>query len=582
MSDIAEGLRPQVIVLSGEKRLTIEAEPEETLLQTLRRAGFYLPAICGGHGRCGKCEVKLEAGALTPSEDDRRCFGADGVQAGRRLACTAYPLEDMTISLPENGEEGFVAVNYFQSTGGPYWEPAPVAIADNAVPLARQIAGADSRALTLSALRQCAELADFETETAYVYGDRERVLYVSRAEMTVCGVAVDLGTTTVSIALVDLAKGGIVRDTTFVNKQRAYGADVISRITRANEGRLAEMGDVIRAQIGEGIAALCADAGVPPERVVTAAVAGNTTMIHLLLGLSCAGLGHAPFTPGALDLVSVPYRELFGGDIACSVDILPGLAAYVGSDITAGILYSGLHKARNSLLIDIGTNGEIALAAGGRLTFTSTAAGPAFEGGNILWGTGSIPGAISGASYEDGAFLVQTIGGGSPTGICGSGVIDITGEALRHGLLKANGKLDKERAADGLLIAKTDEGQDILLSKRDIREIQLAKSAIRSGLDALLHNAGLAYDDVEKLFVAGSFGYRINYESAVAIGLIPPELKPKVSLVGNSSLGGAVKYLLEAGSKAEMADILALASEYHLQKDSYFSDAFMNNIHFPK
>jgi uncharacterized 2Fe-2S/4Fe-4S cluster protein (DUF4445 family) len=397
----------------------------------------------------------------------------------------------------------------------------------------------------------------------------------------VYGVGVDIGTTTIVVALLDLLTGQILDRVSMINKQREFGADVISRMQRASKGELPQLSGRVRQQIAEGIAELCQKSGVRGRDICKVAVAGNTTMMHLLLGLSCATLGQYPFTPVTLDFVSCAYPELFAGDLSCEVVILPGISTYVGADITSGIFFTEMHRSTEpTLLMDIGTNGEMALMVGGKLLCTATAAGPAFEGGNIQWGTGSIPGAISQVVWQDGKFTVKTIGNHPPAGICGSGVVDAVYEGLRSGQIEGSGRFNTTVPESGIFLARTPDGQDINFCQKDVRELQLAKSAIRSGLDALIRHAGLSYDDVKTLYIAGGFGFNLNFNSGVGIGLIPGELHDKIRLVGNSSLGGAVRYLMDRQSEETINAIVGMAGEYSLPEDSYFNEMFVENIAF--
>jgi uncharacterized 2Fe-2S/4Fe-4S cluster protein (DUF4445 family) len=287
------------------------------------------------------------------------------------------------------------------------------------------------------------------------------------------------------------------------------------------------------------------------------------------------------------------YRELFEGDLFCEVAVLPGISTYVGADITAGILFSGIHRSREpAAFMDIGTNGEMALAFGGKILCAATAAGPAFEGGNILWGTGSVPGAISKARFRkvgaapegkspEGQFEITTIGGKEPVGICGSGVVDIVYQGLVNGLILPGGRFDrKSLPANEIFLARAPDGRDIVFCQKDVRELQLGKSAIRSGFDAMLNYAKLGYDDIKTLYIAGGFGFNLNLESGAGIGLIPRELLPKVSLAGNSALGGAAKYLLNPDYGETLYRITEEAVEFSLPSDKFFNSSFINNVNF--
>jgi uncharacterized 2Fe-2S/4Fe-4S cluster protein (DUF4445 family) len=315
-------------------------------------------------------------------------------------------------------------------------------------------------------------------------------------------------------------------------------------------------------------------------------IVGNTTMLHLFLGLNCKGLGIAPFTPVTLDLLTKNSGDLLGefspNGLNCDVTVLPGISTYVGADIAAGIYFANLHSSgKTSLLLDIGTNGEMVLAHNGRIYCTATAAGPAFEGGNILWGTGSVPGAIAKAEFLDGKFTFKTIDNKPPVGICGSGVVDIVYQGLKHGLILPSGRFSDTISSKELFLAETITGRDIVFCQKDVREMQLAKSAIRTGLDFLLEKAsGINYNDIDILYIAGGFGFNLDLESAAGIGLIPQALLSKIVLIGNSALGGAVRCLLDNDGKEVMDCIAKQAIELRLPDDDKFNEKFVDNLYF--
>ncbi|MDR3160966.1 MAG: ASKHA domain-containing protein [Spirochaetaceae bacterium] len=581
--------RFRITVLAEGKEQTIEARGDTNLLVQLQAAGLYLPAICGGRGSCGKCKVRILSGSPEITPLDKAYFSEEAIQGGCRLACAAFPREALTLSVPEAGEGNFAILNSFKAgaVAVDTIRAEPQAVEKSGESFARRISAA-SRRLSLRGLRQIAKLADMSAGAGseavlnpYVYRDRGKVVYISREKRDLFAVALDIGTTTIAMALVNLQTGQIPGRLSVINRQREFGADVISRIQRANAGDLDALSRRVRAQISEGVAALCRDHGVGPEEVCKAAIAGNTTMVHLLLNLSCNTLGQYPFTPVTLDAVTFHYNELFEGGPACETTVLPGISTYVGADIAAGLLFSELHKTDAPVLfMDIGTNGEMALALPGKITCTATAAGPAFEGGTMRWGTGSVPGAISRVRYRDGRFEVSTIDDRLPTGICGSGVVDAVYQALKHNLVLKHGGFNRELGITGLTLAKNADGEDIQVFQKDIRELQLAKSAICSGVDALLHQAALRYEDIKTLYIAGGFGYNLDFESGAGIGLIPQALAPKVALIGNSALGGAVKYLLDSDSPAALDRILDLSEEFNLAEDKFFQKIFIENINF--
>jgi uncharacterized 2Fe-2S/4Fe-4S cluster protein (DUF4445 family) len=599
------------IIMSGAIDITVIAEEgttknirgEGTLLEQLRNAGVYVSAPCGGRGKCGKCKVKVIAGSLAVTDTDRAHFSPGELDAGFRLSCFAHPAEPITIEVPKS-EKDFQAVAGFDTSG---------LVANNlvaetytpkkqALPFARQLAGNRPGQVSLRELEEAAKLADIlgtsgpgstdgapspatATEESYepvtVYRDQGAVAAILRGGESPYAIAIDIGTTTIALVLIDLNSGAILQRVSVVNKQREFGADVISRMQRARAGDLPQLASSVRKQIADGAETLCREQGVNPRSVVRFAIAANTTMLHLLMGLSPATLGFSPFTPVTLDYVTCAYPELFEGDFNCPVTLLPGISTYVGADITAGLLFTGLYDAKQpEFFMDIGTNGEMALVTPGKILATATAAGPAFEGGNILWGTGSVPGAISQAKYVDGKFEVKTIGDKEPAGICGSAVVDIVCEGIRNGLILSSGSFNKSKGVTELFLAKTPDGQDIKFVQKDVRELQLAKSAIRSGIEALLRHAGVSYEALGTLYIAGGFGFNLNFASGAGIGLIPRELQEKVKLIGNSALGGAAQFLLDRESLDKLNRVVTISEEYSLPEDRYFNDIFVENIEF--
>lgn len=392
------------------------------------------------------------------------------------------------------------------------------------------------------------------------------------------GIGTDIGTTTIAMQLVELDSETVVDTYTAINRQRAYGADVISRIQASNDGKKEQLKQSILDDLETGIRELLAR---NPVTVETMGISGNTTMIHLLMGYSCETLGVYPFTPVNIKAMETDYPELFGNDhYTFAIRILPGISTYVGGDIAAGLLTCGIDKKEKvSMLIDLGTNGEMAIGNQERILVTSTAAGPAFEGGNIICGTGSIPGAISHAVYRDNRFEIETIGNEEATGICGTGVIDITYELLEHDLIDETGLLDEEYFEEGILLSKNEE-KEIRFYQKDIREIQLAKSAVRAGIETLLVNYGVSYEELDSIYIAGGFGYKIDIDKAVGIGLLPGECRDKMKAIGNGSLKGSILYLTEKDARERMEKIAEIAEEVQLASSREFNDFYMQCMYF--
>lgn len=498
----------------------------QSVMQALKENGIFMSAVCGGRGTCGKCRIRLLAGRLEPSGEDREFFTERELEEGIRLSCRAYPETDCRISLETDSEKSFVVVSDYEGACG---------------------------------------------NTPAKKGAR-------------LGIGIDIGSTTIAMQLVNLDSGLVYDTYTTINKQRAYGADVISRIQASNQGKKEELRGSIVKDLREGVTRLFGKNGLghmkrPVEKI---AVAGNTTMIHLLMGYSCETLGVFPFTPVNTGTIETDYGSLLGEDAyEVPVVILPGISTYVGGDISAGLLSCGLdRKEEICVLIDLGTNGEMAIGNRDRILATSTAAGPAFEGGNITWGTGSIEGAICNVAIRDGKAEVTTIGNKTPAGICGTGVIETTMELLKSGLIDETGLMEEAYFEDGYPLAEDGTGRVICFHQKDVREIQLAKAAVRAGIETLLLRYGVDGGQVKEVYLAGGFGYKMDIEKAMGIGLLPEAFNGKIKAVGNSSLNGALQYLMKKDAPECMKHIMDRACEINLSNDKDFNEIYMESMYF--
>ena len=381
------------------------------------------------------------------------------------------------------------------------------------------------------------------------------------------GLAVDIGTTTIAFALVDLERGQPVFSYGMVNSQRALGADVISRIKAADDGKFGILNELVLKDILLGITYVCEKVKISANTIKKMYVAGNTTMLHILMNVSVHSLGQFPFTPVFINLQCKPFDEIFKTDLLnCDVTLLPGISTYVGADVAAGILYcDSFDESAEYMLVDLGTNGELALFTEGNLTGTATAAGPAFEAGNISCGVGSIPGAIYKAKYESNKLKFETIDGMNPVGICGSGLLDIAAQLAANEIIDEAGGLD-----DDITIAP-----GIIFTQKDVRELQLAKSAVRAGIEILLEENG---GKLKKLYLAGGFGHNLNLESAVALGILPNNIE--VQTVGNSSLAGCVLAISDETAIKKLVELTARAREINLSAHPRFNDLFMDYMMF--
>ncbi len=489
------------------------ADINRSLLDQLQDENIFIPADCGGIGRCGKCRVQFLSSAPDPSDDDREIFREDQLEAGWRLACRAFPAGEYEIAWEQAEDEMEVASDF---SGG----------------------------------------ADEGVGSAGNEGDDH-----AAADPVI---AVDIGTTTLAASLVDRASGKVLNTKTSVNHQRSFGADVISRIQASVNGRSDELQESIR----QDLKGLISDLGYEFEKVPVI-ISGNTTMEHLLLGLPCDTLGVAPYTPVDISL----HQEE-------NMLILPGISTYVGADIVSGIIACGMDQSDEiSLLIDLGTNGEMAVGNKDRILVASTAAGPAFEGGNISCGVAGIPGAVSSVTItkdgDDVSVSYQTIGEKPPVGLCGTGVMEVTYELVKTEIVDETGMMDEDYEDDGFPVA-----ENVTFSDQDVREVQLAKSAIRAGAETLMEEFGVEYDEVAHLYIAGGFGQKINLDKAAGIGMLPEALIDKTKAVGNSSLAGAIMLAKDEELRARFEHVADYAEETSLTGNPTFNDLYMEYMMF--
>jgi uncharacterized 2Fe-2S/4Fe-4S cluster protein (DUF4445 family) len=392
------------------------------------------------------------------------------------------------------------------------------------------------------------------------------------------GVAIDIGTTSLAFYLVNLITGTIAETRAILNPQAKYGADVISRIqfTSSHKDGLIILQREILDAINRELTHLVRFEGISPNEIIKIAIAGNTTMLHLLLGVDPLPLAMVPFRAQFLEEQVRRGEEL---QLNClpgaEVKILPSISAYIGADIVAGLAsIASSEKYRNYLFMDIGTNGELALVTESRIWCCSTAAGPAFEGARISCGMGAVEGAIS--AYSDEGYTV--IGYEKPAGLCGSGLIDLVAWLCDKDKIDPEGNLNQ----DFVIVPASESGTGvaIIFNQADVREVQLAKSAISSGVRILLKQASLTYDQVDTLFLAGGFGNYINTESAMRIGLIPPEMRDKIIPLGNTSGTGALAALKSIRFDEVMQAVISKSILVELANDEDFAMEFAMNMMF--
>lgn len=423
------------------------------------------------------------------------------------------------------------------------------------------------------------EISNLEIPLAADHSMIEKKEYHQEADSDICDIVVDIGTTTIGAAKVDRKSKKVLKTITSMNHQRSFGADVISRIDAANRGKGKELQQSIQRDLKNLFQEL--DACVEGKEKSAIVISCNTTMGHLLQGFSCKGLGVAPYQTGDISLHT--YEKMI---------MLPGISAFAGADLVSGIVAVGMHKKDEiSILVDVGTNGEMAIGNKNRILVASAAAGPAFEGGNISCGVAGIPGAISGVEFfsnpleakefsrseENIQIRLETIQGKRPVGICGTGVLETVYELRKKKLMDETGLLKKEYFSKGFPLTK-----DIFFTIGDVRQVQAAKSAIRTGIELLIKEYGVDYEEIHTLYLAGSFGEHMNIRKTVGIGLLPQELEQKTVSLGNTSLLGGILYLTEPERRQEFVETANRAEEILLAEHKDFQGLYLKYMYFPE
>ena len=471
---------------------------------------------CGGHGKCGKCLATVTGEVSAPTEDEKRILSPEELAKGIRLACRVTVLGDCTAVTSEQGKGQIVTDGRF---------PASMA----ARPLSPAFTG--------------------------------------------YGVAIDIGTTTLAARLYD-ATGTLLSETSRLNPQSAWGADVISRMEAAMAGNAGKIAAVTRRALDSMIAELASAASVATKDVTGVVITGNTVMLHLLTETDVEPLTHAPFAAERLFGETLTAREVGLSSLApeATVYLPPCIAAFIGADTVTATLASDIRRiSETALLCDIGTNGEMVLWHENTLYACSTAAGPAFEGAGISMGMGGKTGAIDRVWVSDGTIHAHVIGETDPVGLCGSGLVDAVAALLDTELLDETGYLEDDPAVIS---------DPVEIIQEDIRAVQLAKSAIHAGMRTLIHTAKLDCDDVATLYIAGGFGSYLNVQSAGKIGLLPEELTDRVTVLGNAALTGSSMLLLCADLRPACETLAKETQVVELAANPVFVSEYMERMMF--
>jgi len=584
--------------------IRIECAEGSLLSEVARDAGVRLRSVCGGKGLCGKCRVKVMAGEVPPlTGAERKRLSTEEVVDGCRLACQINVLSDITVHVPPESIAFPQKLHVAGTEVEVAFEPAvqecitalkPAAIGDSRSDwerLAHEVQNTLRQPLTtadLMALRKLPSLLRENNWMVRVSIRNGEVIDVRSTDKTPFGLAVDLGTTKIAAYLIDLENGNTLAAEGIENPQIPCGEDVITRISYAMEHGEIKLQQAVIEGLNQLIAKLCP----APERIVEITLVGNTVMHHLFLGLPVKQLGVAPYLPAVQGSLDVKARDI-GLNTApgAYVHLLPNVAGFIGADHTAMILATGIYKTDQTVLgLDIGTNTEVVLAHRGRLMSTSCASGPAFEGGHISCGMRAVRGAIEKVKLHGEEVLVQTIHNALPIGMCGSGVLDAVAELCRTGLISRQGRLsngpgvrEHGSAREFILVSadKSGTGRDITLTQKDISEVQLAKAAVRTGIEALLSEMHISWQEVEEIIIAGGFGTAINPASAITIGMFPLLPLEQFREAGNAAGTGARLALISTSQRAKAEEIARTISYLELMARPDFSIQFSRALFFP-
>ena len=597
----------------GSKSLVFKSEAGINLHKALLLNHSGISSPCGGKGTCGKCKVVVSGELSPPTEIEKSKLTRQELDAGVRLACQAVLTGDVKIRIKDE-KSAFIQIDGLPYKVGisPVSQRIQIHLPGTSltncpddVKRLRDGLQRDHLKISRSLMAKISNLLNEREQDilATVTEDELADINIFAEQTPDYGFAVDIGTTTIVGYLVNLITGEIEDTVSELNEQAAFGADVLSRISYGKENAEGNrvLHDKIVSQLGHMLKKTVERKGLAKDAICGISVAGNTIMMHFLMGLNPFRISVAPFTPVFTSSYFCRGEEIgLAYHPRCPVYILPSIAGYVGADIVAGMLVcSLLDPTRTQLLVDIGTNGEMALSREGAVLCCSVAAGPAFEGAGIRWGVGGIDGAIDSVDLKDGTLKIHTLSDKKPIGICGSGLLDAVSIMVQNGIIDEGGRFaepcewfpeaaglwDRMQEINGeKVFVLTGPGclpeETIFLCQQDIREVQLAKAAVHAGITTLLNNQGTTPEQVDAVWLAGGFGNKLRKESAVNIGLLPKELAPKIRFAGNTSGVGAVMALLSKDCR-DKCDIIKTKARYlELSALAGFNDTFIESIGF--
>jgi len=624
-------MKHTVTVINNGVKREFTAEHGENLLKLLQNNSVNISSPCAGNGTCGKCRVKIEGRTSELTAQEAEKLGESALKKGYRPACRNAVYDDINVILDDinndrndnvsimvSGKENKIEIDPIIKKA--YFEISKPSLNDqqaftekitkkvnelfNNNECCKKISICpDVKPDIMRSLPAILENNDYNI-TAVKYLDNIIGIEAGDTSGKAYGIAVDVGTTTIAGYLVDLINGKKIDTYSCINPQKSYGADVISRInsTMVSPEALDELNALVITCINGMISYFTDRNGIEADNIYAAAFAGNTTMLHFLMKLPCKTLAVSPFIPVTAEMQHIRASQL-GINInkQGSAIILPSVSAYVGGDTVAAVLASGMHEDKDiSLLIDLGTNGEIVLGCKDWMYSCSTAAGPAFEGANIRNGVAGIQGAIDKVTIDT-DIKYTTIGNKKAIGICGSGIVDAVAEMIRTGIIDETGRIldDDELESDSakqyservvttdgnnsFLIASRTEcdcDDDIVITQKDVRELQNAKAAVAAGIRILIKEAGIEIKDIAKVYLAGGFGSYIDTESAAIIGLYPGELKGRIESIGNAAGIGSIQVLLSEKMLANAEKVKNMIKYIELSARPDFMDEYVECMMF--
>lgn len=599
---------------------SVEVEEGRSILEAAQEAEVFITNLCGGEGVCGQCRVQILQGDVRMGEEGQAFFSEEELKKGFVLACQSPVEDDLEVYvLPESRmEEAQILTGgeEEETQGEPpaplvrklYLELPPPTLQDNVsdseriVRALRKMVGWRHFETPLSCLQGISETlrsSEWKATAALARDEnRYRILTLEAGDTSKAyyGLAVDVGTTTVVVQLLDIASRTVLGVEGSHNLQASYGEDVISRMIYAcDKGGLPVLHEAVVKNINQLIERLTAQRGISAQEIYAVVAAGNTTMSHLLLNLVPCSIRLEPYVPTTDRFPQILAREI-GIQIHPQgiLETVPCVASYVGGDIVAGVMACGIPKRDEvQALIDIGTNGEIALGNKDWLVCCSASAGPAFEGGGTRCGMRAIRGAIEKIEIQDGKVKYRTIGNAKPRGICGSGLIDCIHELVKNRIIGADGRFDRnlddprltfEEGIPQYTLAypeETEGGGPIVITESDIDNLLKSKGAVFAAIKSLVDYVGIPFDQIESFSVAGGFGSYLDISKAVAIGLLPDIPRDKIHFIGNSSLSGARLCLLSEAAFEQCINIARSMTNIELSAYQPFMDEYVAALFLP-